>query len=225
MFKVLSQEELLIKYLIEQINKEENLEKDRYSNNIDFGLSELVRFYIRKIAQDTKYVYEQEVNLLSQAMRMTEYKLKEKLGNTSKFNFNKYFRNIEPKLRYVAQEVKELRLNLIRSQREQRVAIRHRLSESSRIPIEITELGLSGFIDGLLDKAFLNNSEGYNINLENLECPVEGEWFPFEVMIEDFVFTIDDDGTIFVSVENLPQRLVLRAKEMLQVIANHLYRS
>ncbi len=105
------------------------------------------------------------------------------------------------------------------------MAIRHRLSESSRIPIEITELGLSGFIEGLLAKAFLNNSEGYNINLENLEYRVEGEWFPFEVMIEDFVFTIDDDGTIFVSVENLPQRLVLKAKEMLQVIANQLYRS
>jgi len=225
MFKVLSQEELLIKYLIEQINKEENLEKDGYSNNIDFGLSELVRFYIRKIAQDTEYIYEQEVNLLSQSMRMTEYKLKEKLGNTRRFNFNKYFRNIEPKLRYVAQEVKELRLNLIRSQREERVAIRRRVSESSRIPIEITELGLSGFIDGLLAKAFLNDSEGYNINLENLGYPVEGEWFAFEVMIEDSVFTIDDDGTIFVSVENLPQRLVLRAKEMLQVIANQLYRS
>lgn len=225
-FRVLSQEELLLKYLREQIEDRENHEKDSYSSNIDFGLSELVRFYIRKIAQETEYFNEREETLLAQAMKIADNRLREDLRNNEiRFNLNNYFKNISEKLKYVAQEVEGLRENLLRSKREQRVGRRQRLIEASRIPIEITEMGLSGFIDGLLAKPILNSSEGYDIDLENLEYPVEGDWFPFEVKIEDFVFTIDDDGTIFVSVENLPPRLVSQAKEILQVLANQLYTS
>lgn len=222
--RVLSQEKLLLKYLFEQIDNRENHKQEGYSSNIDFGLSELVRFYIRKIAQETEYMHEREGDLLHQAMKTAENRLTEELRNKEiPFDFNKYFRNIVEKLKYIAQEVEGLRYNLVRAKGEQRVKRRQRLIEASKIPIEITEMGLSGFVDGLLAKPILDILEGYEVNLGNLQYSVEGDWFPFEVIIEDFVFTIDDDGTIFVSVENLPPRLVLQAKEMLQVLANQLY--
>jgi hypothetical protein len=223
-FKVLSQEELLLNYLVQQIDSSENFAKDSYSLNIDFGLSELTRLYMRKIAQETEYIYEREWDLLSQAIKTTETRIKEKMRNDmTPFKFEKYFKNIRDKLKYVAQEIKELQANLLRSKREERVGQRRKLNEVSRIPIEITELGLSGFTNGLLAQPIFFIFQEYEMNLQNTNFIVEGDWFPFEVKIEDFIFTIDDDGTIFVSVENLPKRLVEQAKDMLQILANQLY--
>jgi len=223
-FKFLSQEELLLNYLVQQIDSRENFVKESYSLNIDLGLFELTRLYMRKIAQETEYIYEREWDLLPRSIKTTETQIKERLRNDmTSFKFEKYFKNISEKLKYVAQEIKELQANLLRSKLEERVGQRRRLNEASRVPIEITELGLSGFTNGLLAQPIFCLSQEYEMNLQNTNFIVEGEWFPFEVKIEDFIFTVDDDGTIFVSVENLPNRLVEKAKDMLHMLANQLY--
>ena len=53
--------------------------------------------------------------------------------------------------------------------------------------------------------------------------PLEGEWFPYEVTVEDMVFVVDDDGTVFVSTENFPREVRERARAMLEEIAALLY--
>jgi hypothetical protein len=52
---------------------------------------------------------------------------------------------------------------------------------------------------------------------------IEGEWFPYEVHADEFVFVIDDDGSIFVSTANLPGELREKASRMIRQIADALY--
>jgi hypothetical protein len=67
--------------------------------------------------------------------------------------------------------------------------------------------------------------DDFEINLEGLPegGTVRGDWYPYEVQYEDILFIVDDDGSIFVTVENFPERLVVRVREQLHELARRIY--
>jgi hypothetical protein len=104
-------------------------------------------------------------------------------------------------------------------QREQASNVRER---HDAVPVEVIEVGTRDRIEGLLACPI---PEVHELDLEGLQQShaVEGEWFPFEVCLSELQFVLDDDGTIFVAVDNFPDRLVQEAKAGLIELASQLY--
>ena len=69
-------------------------------------------------------------------------------------------------------------------------------------------------------------SESFEMEIERIKSnyKMTGDWFPFEIKIDHSTFILDDDGTIFVSIDNLPEDLIKRSRELLENLANKIYR-
>src|SRR5262249_5476701 len=87
---------------------------------------------------------------------------------------------------------------------------------------EVHEIGLRGLTEGLLVQP---TGDDFEIDLDSLPegCTVRGDWYPYEVQYEDILFVLDDDGIIFVSVENFPERQIARVREHLHQLARRIY--
>lgn len=232
--KIQSEKDFIIKGIIEQIKNFKQPNKDEYSGNLHSSLSQLVQVYMRKMAQEAgessksgQYYIDESKNrtsLVNQAVNQIKNDLKAPLKELGiEFDLNRYFKNIAKVLDFPGKEINELIKNLLLANRAEIIGHRQRLDSKISIPIEIRELGLRSSLEGLLVNPLL---ESYEINLENVRnkySPIKGEWFPFEVFIGDFTFIIDDDGTIFVSVEKIPEKAVNDAKTKLGELANELY--
>ena len=77
-------------------------------------------------------------------------------------------------------------------------------------------------IEGLLTQPLFKD---FNIDLNRIKgrFEVKGDWFPFEIKIGEFVFALDDDGSIFTSTENFPEPVFKDAYEHLHKIAHTTY--
>jgi len=219
---VTSQEKYIIKNIIEMINNlRERSESGTYSSAIEFAISELVRDAMRINAESVGW--EEQDDLLDIALELTQRKLNNELEESGiHFKTDKYFNNVEKKLDFPARELTELGAQLVESKQKSRLGLKESLQSEGKVPFEIIELGLSNAIDTLLTKPLAETCE---IDTERIKgrYEIEGDWFPFQIIIDDLTFVIDDDGTIFVSVENLPSELVSRARKGLQQLARLLY--
>lgn len=72
--------------------------------------------------------------------------------------------------------------------------------------LELIKIGFDNYIEGLLIYPQLEDLEEFTIKTDNLLEGFEvGEStaFPVEIRQENFLYILDDDGSIFVNVENL----------------------
>nr|WP_290222516.1 hypothetical protein [Trichocoleus desertorum] len=162
-------------------------------------------------------------DILGFAIQDVREKLQELLGNRAiGFDFRPYFRSTEATLKFPARELTDLRSRLRLSRRTKRIGERQRIAEAAQAPFEITEVGLQNSIEALIASPV---GKVYELNLEEVKrsYEVEGEWFPFQIAVEEFEFVVDDDGTVFISTENFPEKLVMEAREMLVGLAKRLY--
>jgi hypothetical protein len=88
----------------------------------------------------------------------------------------------------------------------------------------VHELGLKEAIQGILVEPTEQVEE---IDIDSIRehgrWRVQGEWFPYAVYANEFVFVIDDDGSVFVSTINLPVELRDKANSIIRQIADLLY--
>lgn len=87
---------------------------------------------------------------------------------------------------------------------------RKRISEKSpitaidaRSPYELFRLGFVDSIEGLLA---IPTPDVATLDIDRIreEFRTNGDWFPFEVAVDDLVFVLDDDGSLYISTENFP---------------------
>lgn len=96
------------------------------------------------------------------------------------------------------------------------------------ISLKLIKVSFNGFTEGLLIYPILDDLDELLINLEDLPngFQLSGEqdsYFPFEIVFEEFLFILDDDGTIFTYVENFTHDLFLRAGKLLINLATQIY--
>jgi hypothetical protein len=111
--------------------------------------------------------------------------------------------------------------------------LEHILSENyfdlpEDLRLELIKVSFNGFTEGLLIYPILDDLDELLINLENLPdgfqvSETEDTYFPFEIVFEEFLFILDDDGTIFTYVENFTHDLFLRAGKLLIDLAIEIY--
>jgi hypothetical protein len=159
------------------------------------------------------------------AMKMVMGKVNDVLAtNDIEVNLNGYVAAVREKLAFPAKEIYRLGEQLGTSRRAQRLGTKEELVSESGSPFIIHELGLREAIQGLLVEPSQDRME---LNFDALGrhegWRLEGEWFPYELYADDFVFVIDDDGSIFVPTANLPPELQHRASDLLKHIAELLY--
>jgi len=88
----------------------------------------------------------------------------------------------------------------------------------------IHQLGLRDAISGILIEPLRQSKE-----LQIWEQPwrshweIVGDWFPFKISVGGFIFVLDDDGSIYVTTENLPADIREKAKAIATEIADVVY--
>ncbi|MBD1999314.1 hypothetical protein H6G00_22325 [Leptolyngbya sp. FACHB-541] len=221
--KVLSQEEFVLQNVVAIARCLMQREVEQHSSGLELSLVELVREQMRSLARESEG--DQTANLLEAAIAIVQKQVQGRLQEDSvQFNFDSYLASVRRTLKFLAREIAQLGERLNQSRKMQRLGERRRLISQSQVPFEVAEVGLRGAIEGLFAFPL---TEVCVVDVEQVQPPyqVQGEWFPFLVTAESqsLEFVVDDDGSIFVATENLPERLLELAGEGLMELVNQLY--
>jgi len=203
---------------------EEKKDRKKYSLGIEFALAELVRSEMRRIAQDEPTNFGNR-DILEKATDRALEQVHEALHRKQvNIDLQKYASTVREKLKFPAKEMQQLSNNLVQSRRIQKLGAKEELAADSGIHCIIHELGLREAIQGLLAEP-IGDTRDLNIDglREQREWRLNGDWFPFELLVEQFVFVIDDDGSVFVSTANLPIDLKDHAGALLRRVIDRLY--
>jgi hypothetical protein len=194
-----------------------------YNSAVGCGVDELVKQNMRHLSQRRGEVRGGD-NLLEAALRQTTDQLQKALDSHSlTFDLAPYLEHASESLGAVANELSDLSNKLIESKAQKRVGEKMPIAGADDHGLyEVLELGLLESIEGLLVTPTVDVAS-LNVDSIRQAFPTKGEWFPFEVTVDDFIFVIDDDGALFISTENFPREVLDRARNVLQRLAGILY--
>jgi hypothetical protein len=224
-FEHVPQDQFIINSLARLIasTNEGGEERSIYNSAIGFGVDEIVRHNLRQLSQQRGPVRRWR-DLLEGAIERSAERLQQELDSHQlRFNLEPYLGAARKSLESAAKELFELNRKLIESREQKRIAEKSSVTIfEARRRYEVSELGLLDSVEGFLATP---SADVAALNIERIRdaFPTEGEWFPFEVSVEDLVFVIDDDGGIFVSTENFPREVLDRARAVLHRLAEVLY--
>ena len=218
--QIQSQEKFIQGHIISETI--ERVSKD-YSNIINYSIDELTKLNMRKIAEEGDYSW-RSTDILSESISLT----KSSLDNESKkYNidpdFSDYFKETPEDLEFVAKEISSLRDKLFTSRKEERIGSKEEVSTTDhQFTFDVIEVGLKESIEGLVS---IPRIESFEMDIERIKNNYNmiDDWFPFEIQIDYFTFILDDDGTIFVSTDNLPEDLIKISRVFLEDLANKIY--
>jgi hypothetical protein len=219
--RIISHQEFVLQNLTELLQAANTSEATHFSSAIAFGLTELVRNLAREEAQKYTGIWAEDV--LEGAIRAAENLLMEKGAfQHLQFELFHYWEDIRKSLKPSAKEISILRENLKQSKECERVAPRHIIMTEHQISVEISQVGLRNAIEGFLIKP-LDLWCHLDTSLLPEMYELESECFPLEVTSSEFTFVIDDDGSVFLAIENFPEVLVWKARDALLLLANQIY--
>jgi hypothetical protein len=224
-FDHVPQDRFVINSLVRMIAApdEEPGEAQPYNTAIGFGVDELVKQNMRQLSQQREGIRGWE-ELLDMAVQRSANQLQREVdSHRLSFDLAPYLGHARESLKAAAEEMCGLNRKLIESKDRKRIGEKMPVSTGdSRHHYEVSELGLLESIEGLLATPTAGVA-ALNVDGIREAFPTEGDWFPFEVRVDDFLFVIDDDGTVFISTENFPREALERAKTALHRLAEMLY--
>jgi hypothetical protein len=225
MFEYIPQDRFIVNSLVRMIATadDEALAAKSYSTAIGCGVDEFVKHNMRLLSQQQLGISEWE-DLLDEAVRHSADQLRRELDSHHlTFDFQPYFRHTRESLEEAAKEMTGLSQRLIESRERKRLREKTpAITADTRRRYDVSELGLLESIEGLLATPTPNVAT-LGIDKIKQTYRTEGEWFPFEVKVDNLLFVIDDDGTVFISTENFPDELIDRARVVLHQLAELLY--
>ncbi|MBD3886608.1 hypothetical protein IFO70_33605 [Phormidium tenue FACHB-886] len=218
---VQSQEEFIWSQLVELICQLDDRSEGSYSQMIEFTLQELVRLSMRAIAIDPDYGGKQP--LLEQAMQQVQQQLQERLGNRVEFSWSAYSEGLRQSLKYPAREVAELAARRRQWRQQERGNHRTIVQTDAGVTVEIIRVGRAEAVEALLVQP---QSQQVEVRLDEFSelYEVEGDWFPFQVTVEELPFVINSDGGIYTCTHNFPASLLEQAQQAIVRLAQLIYR-
>ena len=217
-YEVVSDHKFVLKTVVGLL---EGRDKDfeQFDSTIDYAITELTKIQLRNLAQSCDRRFWDDRDALDLAINEVDEKIRVQIPQ---FKLGKRYRKSLRALKYPASEIKELTRELSRSRASERIGPRILLSNLNNTH-EIVEIGLADSIKGLLAKPV---SEHVRMDLEKLKAQgfdIEGEWFPYEIRMEELSYIVDDDGTIYISTDNFPERLLSEARNNLTELVSILF--
>ncbi len=226
---ILSQQEYLFSKLtqlfIEYREKVSINASTKTNTTVNDIFLELIRVHMREVARNTTWQEAKPEDLVDKTINDCLSELNQRLqtdvSNTQFLDLDEIFNNLKLK----AREIVKLSENLAISRRMQKAGERRQLAtlpEQRVQPTEMIEIGLQGAIEGLLIRPL--NVHG-KLDLDRLgnDYQLSGDWFPFEIHKGDFLFVVDDDGSIFISTENFLKDSFNQASVEIQALAQRIY--
>jgi len=219
-----SQEKFIREHIIDKLKNNPEKDAESYSNIVNYSIDELIKINIRKTARDTNDIVLNR-DILDESIELTELSIvQESERYKIRSDIKKYFDNAYTKYRPLSNEISKLKQQLFDSKEGKRVGKIYSIVTESQFPYEVGEIGLKDSIEGLILTPL---SDSFQIDMGKVyqKYDVAGEWFPFEIKIDYLTFVLDDDGTIYVSTENYPKKLMEKAKVTLKELASDIYQN
>ncbi|MCY7276844.1 MAG: hypothetical protein LH702_24710 [Phormidesmis sp. CAN_BIN44] len=220
----ISQEELLLQTLTALIRGRVRHEATQYSGTLEDCLTELVRVKLRSLAatgdQDRRLT-----GLLEQAIRVVEEQLLERFRqhDLPPFDLEPYLKSVQVALKFPGQEIQGMQERLRQAQQQEQVRPRRLVEAETAVPFEIIELGLQqGQLQGLVAKPLVPQCD-LNLEWVRQEFEIEGEWFPYALFIEEFVFLLNAEGILTLDTGSLTSGKVDQAYGAIEQLARQLY--
>jgi hypothetical protein len=160
--------------------------------------------------------------LLATALRDSFGEVEDELRRAGvSVSLHKYHEQVKKQLKPVGGEMEKLTERLAQSKRTGKLSNKEVVEVDERARFEIQEIGFRDQPEGL---RLQPTGDGFDLDLHDLPegSTVRGEWYPYEVSVGDFVFILDDDGSLYVSVENFPASLVEQAREQLRELVRRI---
>ena len=215
---VQAHEEFIWSQLVELICQLDDRGEGSYSQMIEFTLQELVRQAMRAVASNPDY--QGKTPVLEQAMQEVQQQLQKRLGDRVEFSWSAYSEGLRQSLKYPAREIAELAVS--RRQQERRNS-RVTVQTDAGVVVEIIRVGRAEAVEALLVQP---QSDRLEVRLDQLSelYEVEGDWFPFQVRVEELPFVINSDGGIYTCTHNFPASLLEQAQQAIGRLAQLIYR-
>lgn len=196
----------------------------KYSNVLEFALIELIKTRMRSLALAGDHIG-RRTEILTAAINLTVKQLYSAFeSNRLEIDLEPYLKQARKELKASAGELQRLSQSLANSRGAGKLPALIMQGDAEENRFEIRSLGLADQISGILA---LPRADAGEIDVERLlrlrDATLAGEWFPYELHWEEFVFVIDDDGSVFVSVENLPTSLAEKAERLVETVMRTLY--
>lgn len=223
---VKSQRDRILNSIATLCQAEQSSQKKKVrSTTLELATNELVRDMMRERARAPDEFFPKG-EILQESLTRAKSEIKMRLeAQQINYDLNRLFTVPRKDLKRTGSELEKLSSNLFESKRTKRVR-EVALGESPTArPFTIHQIGLEGFPTGLLAKP--DSSKGLTLDFDqlrnDLHCEIRGDWFPAEVSCRGHIFVIDDDGSVFVSVDGLPMQAVQEIEALLQTIVESLY--
>lgn len=224
--RAISQEELLLQTLTALIQGRVRHEATQYSGTIEDCLTELVRVKLRSLAAAAGDQDRRLTGLLEQAIYVVEEQLLERFRrhDLPSFDLEPYLKSLQVALKFPGQEIQGMQERLRQAQQQEQVRPRRQVEAETEVPFEIIELGLQqGQLQGLVAKPLVPQCD-LNLEWVRQEFEIEGEWFPYALFIEEFVFLLNAEGMITLDTGSFTSGKVDQAYEAIEQLARQLYR-
>jgi hypothetical protein len=195
------------------------------STTLETSIIELVRDSMREIAA-AEHMRRGTGELLLFAINKTEVDIRTRLKSQDiTCDIASILEVAQRDLKHTAGELEQLSASLSDAKRTERVKLPISDASNQMQPYTIHQIGLEGSPTGLLAQPASNTSVVLDFDAVQsaLRCEIDGEQFPVEVTCEEHIFVVDDDGSVFVSVDGLPPSTVERIGTLLHKIATVLY--
>ena len=222
--QIISQKAFITQYLAAYL-QEQDPSTLQTNSIVGDSLTELIRLQMREIAADTSNEWFLGNSILEKAVQQTLLDVESHFPDVSRANLDQHLERVQETLKFVAKEITDLQEKLRSAREREQVLDRRRFIDDVEVPFEMISVGTRQSLEGLMVMP-IGEQDCY-LNLEDLDHSwmISGEWFPFELAIGELTFIMDDEGTIFISTENLPQTLISQIRETLYQIAQRLYRT
>lgn len=181
------------------------------------SIAELVKIHMGEAARTLDVGQLSGDEILNDAIRRVASELQNAM---KRIDLNDYLSEARKALNRPAKEVAKSRKEL-RSSKDRAKVGEEQLVPGAQ-PYWVKELGLRGAIDGFL---VFSTADVLSINLDRVRTnhEVRGDWFPFEILHEELVVILDDDGSLFLSTKRLSDVRIPDARKFLAEVAGQLY--
>jgi hypothetical protein len=219
---VLSPKEFILQSLVTYIQAG-GVQQGHRSFLLEDGLTELVRILMRELAADVSH--RSRLSLLDQAIGEVQQQMWEYIFSPafSSIDFEDYFVSIRHRLKAPAKEMADLQTSLRVAKQREQIVEREDITEAVEVPFQIAVMGLRETLEGFIVTPLAEHPCFLNLNAVRDTYAVQEEYYPLQIEIDELVFVVDDDGTIFISTENFPGTLIHQARESLEMLARQIY--
>lgn len=205
---IYSQEQVISDFVQTHLMPETNTSK-LSSLILRDSLSDFVRLLMRQAARSTTGMDFQGAALLETSIEKALAHLSQSIGTDNIHVLGHYFPLIRERLKYTAQEMAKLRTE------------HQKLSENFATKTESRSEVPSSTTFSMTTLRSVDEAQGFwalpvpsdqiiQLDLNYLQSigQVKGDWFPFEVSVDELNFVIDDDGSVYIPTGHLPEQLV-----------------